>query len=62
MKRSLDISSFLEISSLCQAIVFVYFLHWSLKKAFFSLLGVLWNSFSWVYLPSLLCLSLLSYL
>ena len=32
-------------------------LHYSLKKAFLSLLAVLWNSaFSWVYHPFLLCL------
>ena len=33
-------------------------LHWSLRKAFLSLLAILWNSaFKWVYIfPSLLCL------
>ena len=35
-------------------------LHWSLRKAFFSLLAILWNSaFKWVYLSFLFCLSLL---
>ena len=38
-------------------------LHWSLRKAFFSLLAILWNSaFKWVYLsfsPFLLCFLLL---
>ena len=34
-------------------------LHWSLRKAFLSLLAILWNSaFKWVYIfPFLLCLS-----
>ena len=46
MKCSLDISNFLEeISSLSHSIVFLYiFLHWSLRKAFLSLLAILWNS------------------
>ena len=59
MKYSLDICNFLEeISSLSNSIVFLYFLHWSLRKAFLSLLAILWNSaFSWEYL-FLLCLSL----
>ena len=35
-------------------------LHWSLRKAFLSLLAILWNSaFRWIYLSFLLCLSLL---
>ena len=35
-------------------------LHWSLRKAFLSLLAILWNSlFKWVYLSFLLCFSLL---
>ena len=41
------------------------FLHWSLRKAFFSLLAILWNSaFRWVYvsLSSLPFTSFLSYL
>ena len=55
MKCSLDTSSFLEeTSSLSHSIVFLYFfffLHCSLKKAFLSLLAILWTSaFSWVYL------------
>ena len=52
---------FEEISSLSHSIVFLYFfLHWSLRKAFLSLLAVLWNSaFKWVYLSFLLCLLLL---
>ena len=61
MKCSLGISNFLEeISSLSHSIVFLYFLQWSLRKAFLSLLALLWNSaFKWVYLslsplPSLL--------
>ena len=51
MKCSLGISNFLEeISSLSHSIVFLY-LHWSLRKAFLSLLAILWNSaFKWVYL------------
>ena len=53
MKCSLGISSFLEqISSLSHSIVFSSIcLHWSLRKAFLSLLAILWNSaFRWVYL------------
>ena len=64
MKCSLDISNFLEeISSLSYAIVFLYFLLCLIKKAFLSLLAILWNSeFSWVYLSfsPLLFASLLS--
>ena len=43
-------SNFLEeISSLSQFIVFLYFLYWSLRKAFLPLLAILWNStFKWV--------------
>ena len=54
MKYSLGISNFLEeISSLSLSIVFLYFLLWSLRKAFSSLLAILWNSaFRWAYLPS----------
>jgi len=53
MKYSLDISHFLEeISSLSHFIVSSISLHCSPKKAFLSLLAILWNSaFSWVYLP-----------
>ena len=53
MKCSLGISNFLEeISSLSHSIFFPYIsLHWSLRKAFLSLLTILWNSaFKWVYL------------
>ena len=52
MKCSLGISHFLEeISSVSHSIVFLYFLHWSLRKASLSLLAILWNSaFKWVYL------------
>ena len=52
MKCSLGISNFLEeISSLSHSIVFLISLHWSLRKAFLSLLATLWNSaFKWVYL------------
>ena len=52
MKCSLGISNLLEeISSLSHSIVFLYFFHWSLRKAFLSLLAILWNSaFRWVYL------------
>ena len=63
MKCSLGISDFLEeISSLSHSVVFLY-LHWSLRKAFLSLLAILWNSaFRWVYLsfPPLPFTSLLS--
>ena len=61
MKCSLGISNFLdEIPSLSHSIVFLYFFLCALKKAFLSLLGILWNSaFSWV---SLLLSSLSSYL
>ena len=42
---------FLKISVVSHFIVFLYLLHWSLRKPFLSLLAVLWNSaFSWVYL------------
>ena len=35
-------------------------LHWLLRKAFLSPFSILWNSaFTWVYLPFLLCFSLL---
>ena len=41
-----------ERSHLSDSIIFLYFfLHWSLRKAFLSLLAILWNSaFKWVYL------------
>ena len=50
-KCSLDVSNFLdEISSLSHS-CFPVSLHCSLKKAFLSLLPVLWNSaFRWIYL------------
>ena len=49
---SLVTSNFREkISSLSLSVVFLYFFHWSLKKAFLSLLAILWSSaFKWVYL------------
>ena len=41
-------------------LVFSISLHWSLKKAFLSLLALLWNSvFRWVYVSFFLCLSFL---
>ena len=44
MKYSLGIFNFLEeTSSLSHSVVFLY-LHWSLRKAFLSLLAILWNS------------------
>ena len=43
MKYSLGISNFLEISSLFHSF-FHLSLHWSLRKAFLSLLVILWNS------------------
>ena len=48
----LGISNFLEeISSLSHSVVFLYFSHWSLRKAFLSLFAIFWNSaFKWVYL------------
>ena len=52
------VSNFLEeISSLSHSVVFSISLHWSLrKKAFLSLLAILWNSaFKWEYLSFLLC-------
>ena len=52
MKCCLGISNFLEeISGLSHSIVFLYFLHSSLKKAFLSFLAGLWNSaFRWIYM------------
>ena len=52
MKCSLHVANFLEeISSLSHPLVSLYSLHSSLKKAFLSLLAILWNSaFKWVYL------------
>ena len=51
MKCSFGISNFLEeLSSLSHSIVFLYFLYRLLRKAFLSLLAILWNSaFKWVY-------------
>ena len=51
MKRSVSKSNFIEeISSLSHSIVFLY-LHWSLRKAFLSLLAIVWNSpYKWMYL------------
>ena len=52
MKCSLDISNFLEeISSLSHFLLSSISLHWARRKAFLSLLAILWNSaFEWVYL------------
>ena len=52
MKCSLGISNFLEeIFSLSILLFSSISLHWSLRKAFLSLLAILWNSaFRWVYL------------
>ena len=48
-----------EISNLSILLFSSISLHCSLKKAFLSLLAILWNSaFTWVYLSFLLCLSL----
>ena len=60
MKCFLDIVSFLkEISSFSCSIVFLYF--FALRKAFLSLLAIVWNdAFNWIYLsfsPLLLFLS-----
>ena len=45
MKCSLGISNFLEeISSLSHSVVSSISLHWLLRKAFLSLLAILWNS------------------
>ena len=54
MKCSLGISNFLEeVSSLSHSIVFLYSLHWSLRKAFLSLLAIFWKpAFRCVYLSS----------
>ena len=52
MKCSLGISIFLNRSLVFPILLFSSFsLHWSLRKAFLSLLAILWNSaFRWVYL------------
>ena len=52
MKCSLGILIFLKRSLVFLILLFSSIsLHWSLKKAFLSLLAVLWNSaFRWVYL------------
>ena len=52
MKYSLGVSNYLEeISILSHSVVFLYSLHWSLRKAFLPLLAILWNSaFKLVYL------------
>ena len=59
MKISLGISNFLEeSSSLSHSLFSSISLHWSLRKAFLSLLVILLNyAFKWVYLSFLLCLS-----
>ena len=52
MKCSLGISKFLEeISSLSHSIFSSISLHWSLRRAFLSLLAIRWNSaLRWVYI------------
>ena len=52
MNCSLGISNFLEeIPSLPHSFIFLYSLPWSLRKAFLSVLAILWNSaFRWIYL------------
>ena len=52
MKCSLGISNFLERTLVFPILLFSSIsLHWSLRKAFLSLLAILWNSaFKWVYL------------
>ena len=52
MKCSLGISKFFKRSLIFPILLFSYIsLHWSLRKAFLSLLAILWNSaFKWVYL------------
>ena len=54
MKCSLGVSNFLEEPRIFPILLFssiFFFLPWSLKKAFLSLLAILWNSaFKWVYL------------
>ena len=52
MKCSLGISVFLKRSLVFPILLFSSIsLHWSLRKAFLSLLAILWNSaFKWVYL------------
>ena len=52
MKCSLGISNFLKRSLVFPILLFSsIYLHWSLRKAFLSLLDILWNSaFQWVYL------------
>ena len=65
MKCSLGISSILEeISSLSHLLFSSVYLHWSLRKPFLSLLGILWNSaLKWIYLSSAFSFfSFLSYL
>ena len=52
LKCSLCISNFLEKISVFPILLFSSIsLNWSLRKAFFALLAILWNSaFRWVYL------------
>ena len=52
IKCSLGISNFLEESLVFPILLFSSIsLHWSVRKAFLSLLAILWNSaFKWVYL------------
>ena len=59
MKCSLGISNFLEeIFSLSHLLFSSISLHWLLRKAFLSLLALLWNyAFKWVYLSFAFCFS-----
>ena len=52
MKYSLGISNFFEVILVFPIPVFSSIsLHWSLRKAFLSLLAILWNAaFKWIYL------------
>ena len=61
MKCSLGISIFLKRYLVFPILLFSSIsLHVSLRKAFLSLLALLWNSaFKWLYLSSLLCASFL---
>ena len=58
MKCSLNISNFLKRSLAFPILLFSSIsLHWSLRKAFLSLLAILWNpAFKWVYLSFFLLL------
>ena len=55
---------FLKRSLVFSILLFSFIsLHWSRRKAFLSLLAILWNfAFRWLYLSFLLCVSLLFFL